>query len=168
MKIAILGYSGAGKSTLAKKIATKYDIPLLHLDMINFSENWKERETNDVKEKLENFMDENESWVIDGNYSKLEQERRVKEADKIIFLDFPRWICLKRAYHRYKENKNRVREDVANGCVEKFDFVFVKWILIDGRDKKHKQRYNEICEKYKDKVIICRTEKEVLDLVKNI
>ncbi len=168
MKIAILGYSGAGKSTLAKKIATKYDIPLLHLDMINFSENWKERETNDVKEKLENFMDENESWVIDGNYSKLEQERRVKEADKIIFLDFSRWICLKRAYHRYKENKNRVREDVANGCVEKFDFAFVKWILIDGRDKKHRQRYNEICEKYKEKVVICRTEKEVLELVKNI
>lgn len=33
-------------------------------------------------------MDRNASWVIDGNYRKLEYERRLQEADRIIFMDF--------------------------------------------------------------------------------
>ena len=128
MKIAILGYTGAGKSTLARKIGEKYDIPVLHLDKVNYTKNWKIRDIHESKEIVEDFL-ENDSWVIDGNYSKLEQDRRVKEADKIIFLDFPRWECLKRAYKRYKENLGKTREDVAPGNTEKFDFIFIKWIL---------------------------------------
>ena len=160
MKIAILGYTGAGKSTLARRIGEKYDIPVLHLDKVNYTKNWKIRDIHESKEIVEDFL-ENESWVIDGNYSKLEQDRRVEEADIIIFLDFPRFECLKRAYKRYKENIGKTREDVAPGNTEKFDFIFIKWILIDGRNKEHRERYHKICEKYKDKVVICRNEKEV-------
>ena len=105
MKIAILGYTGAGKSTLARKIGEKYDIPVLHLDKVNYTKNWKIRDIHESKEIVEDFL-ENESWVIDGNYSKLEQDRRVEEADKIIFLDFPRFECLKRAHKRYT-HRNR-------------------------------------------------------------
>ena len=70
-------------------------------------------------------------------------------------------IDVLRAHKRYKENIGKTREDVAPGNTEKFDFIFIKWILIDGRNKEHRQRYHKICEKYKDKVVICRNEKEV-------
>lgn len=160
MKIAIIGYSGSGKSTLAKKLSKKYNCPLLYLDTINFESGWKERNKEEAKKLVEEFM-KNDSWVIDGNYYELYQERRLEEADKIIFMNFPRYVCFKQAFKRYLDSKNNVRESMAEGCEEKFDFEFVKWILIDGRSKKYKERYKNICSKYKDKVIICRNRNDV-------
>lgn len=50
---------------------------------------------------------------------------------------------------------------MSEGCEEKFDFEFAKWVLIDGRSKKYKERYENICNKYKDKVIVCRNRDDV-------
>ena len=36
MKIAIIGYSGSGKSTLARKLSDFYNVPILHLDTVEF------------------------------------------------------------------------------------------------------------------------------------
>ena len=44
---------------------------------------------------------ERESWVIDGNYAGLLQERRMEEADRIVFLDVCRGRCLLQALGRY-------------------------------------------------------------------
>lgn len=52
-------------------------------------------------------MDRNASWVIDGNYRKLEYERRLQEADRIIFMDFNRFSCLFRAYRRYLDHEGK-------------------------------------------------------------
>ncbi|APF24847.1 DNA topology modulation protein [Clostridium butyricum] len=163
MKIAIIGYSGSGKSTLAKKLSERFKIPVLYLDTINFESHWKERDREEAKAMVKDFMN-NESWVIDGNYKDFHQERRMKEADKIIFMNFPRRKCFKQAYSRYLNFKNKVRESIAEGCEEKFDLEFIKWILFTGRSKKYKQRYLEICNKYKGKVIICKNLKEVKKL----
>ena len=56
MKIAILGYTGAGKSTLARRIGEKYDIPVLHLDKVNYTKNWKIRDIHESKEIVEDFL----------------------------------------------------------------------------------------------------------------
>lgn len=44
----------------------------------------------------EAFLDENQDtgWIIDGNYAKFCQERRLEEADLIVFMDYTRRICL--------------------------------------------------------------------------
>lgn len=164
MKIAILGYTGAGKSTLARKIGEKYNVPVLHLDKVNYNKNWKASE---AKEIVDDFL-ENDAWVIDGNYSKSEQDRRFKEADKIIFLDFPRSVCFHRAYKKYCENKENKRKDVANVYEEKFDFEIIKWILFEGRNKEHKQKFKNICDTYSQKVVICKNTKEVEEVLKSI
>ena len=160
MKIAIIGYSGSGKSTFAKKISEKYNYPLLYLDTVNFEANWKERNKEEAKRIVEEFM-KNDSWIIDVNYFDFYQDRSMKEADKIIFMNFPRHVCFKQAYKRYLNSKKKVRESMSEGCEEKFDFEFAKWILIDGRSKKYKERYENICNKYKDKVIVCRNRDDV-------
>ena len=72
MKITVMGFSGSGKSTLAKQLSEFYDIPLLYLDCVNFEENWVERDREECKKMVYDFM-QNESWVIDGNYSKIYQ-----------------------------------------------------------------------------------------------
>lgn len=167
MKIAIIGYSGSGKSTLAKKLSEKYKCPLLYLDTVNFEKNWIERNREEGKKIVYNFM-KNESWIIDGNYHTFYHERRMEEADKIIFMNFPRWVCFKQAYKRYLKFRNRTRESMSEGCNEKFDFEFILWILFKGRSTKYKERYQKICTKYKDKVIICKNridvERDVLNL----
>jgi adenylate kinase family enzyme len=132
MKIAIIGYSGSGKSTLAKKLSQRYNCPILYLDTVNFEQNWVERDREVPKSMVAAFM-ENESWVIDGNYIEFYQERRLEEADKIIFMDFPIFTCFFQAYRRKVKARNTTRDSMADGCIEKFDLEFARWIIRDGR-----------------------------------
>ena len=94
VKIAVIGYSGAGKSTLAKKLGKLFRCPVLHLDRIQFEPGWKERDRETARRMAEDFLDKNENrgWIIDGNYTGFSQERRLREADLIIFMNYPRWI----------------------------------------------------------------------------
>ena len=89
MKIAVLGYCGAGKSTLARTLGARYGIPVLHFDTIQFTPGWQERDRDEAHRMVHDFM-ENPEWVIEGNYTKFEFERRLEEADKVIMVDLPR------------------------------------------------------------------------------
>lgn len=162
MKIQIIGYSGSGKSTLSRKLSEKYNLPCLHIDTIQFLPNWKER---DLKEKeiiVKNFLDNNQDgWIIDGNYSKLSYDRRMNEADLIIQLLFGRINCLLRCYKRFKKYSNSSRPDMAEGCAEKFDKTFVKWILWGGRKKNIRDRYKRVRTLYSEKVIVIKNQKQL-------
>lgn len=160
MKIAIIGYSGSGKSTLAKKLSEIYNCPLLYLDTIQFEANWKIRDIDEGRLMVGEFL-KNDSWIIDGNYREFLQEKRLQDADKIIFMNFPRHICFPQAFKRYLHYKNKTRESMADGCNEKFDLEFIKWLLFEGRKKSIKNHYNEICKCYKDKITIFRNNKDV-------
>lgn len=161
MKIAIIGYSGSGKSTLALKLAEKFNIPILHFDTVQFLPNWDVRDDQEKIQITKDFLDNHTSWIIDGNYSKLFYDRRMAEADIIIFLTFNRFSCLCRAYRRYLKYKNTTRPDMAEGCNEKFDLAFVKWILWEGRSKKVKERYQNVINDYKSKVIILKNQHQL-------
>lgn len=161
MKIAVIGYSGAGKSTLAKHLSKKLGIPLLYLDTIRFKPNWTERETEECIEIVADWMDERDSWVIDGNYRSILQQRRFDEADYIVFLDFPMLTCLKRVKQRYKKYKGMSRESMTIGCEEKLDKDFLKWVTRDCRNRYAKAAYKRTANRYPDKFIRCRSDKEV-------
>ncbi len=106
------------------------------------------------------FLDNNESWVIDGNYSKVEDVRRLTEADSIILLELNRFVCLHRILKRWWMYRGQTRPDMAEGCLEKVDWEFVRWVLHDGRSKKKKAYYDSIEEQYPKKVIRIRTRKQ--------
>lgn len=160
MKISILGYSGSGKSTLARIFSKYYDLPVLYLDTVHFMPNWVERDREEGRNITSEFM-KNNSWVIDGNYTSFLQKERLEQADKIILLLFPRRICLYRALKRYFMNRNKTREDVAEGCIEKIDLEFIWWILYNGRTKDKRNHYKNIENQYKDKVIVLKKHKDV-------
>lgn len=161
MKIAIIGYSGSGKSTLAQRLGKKYNANVLHLDTVHWLPGWQERNVQEEKEIVEDFLDSNLSWVIDGNYGKVLYDRRMQEADKIIFMNFNRFACLYRAFKRYFRYKGKSRASMTEGCSEKIDLEFVLWILYKGRDKKHKQRYNSVLEKYPYKTVVIRNQRQL-------
>ena len=166
MKIAIIGYSGSGKSTLARKLAEFYQIPVLHFDRVQFRPNWEIRPQPSKEIMTKTFLDLHKDWVIDGNYSKLSFERRMEEADVIILLLFNRISCLYRVTRRYLKYKNTTRSDMADGCQEKLDREFVKWILRDGRSKTARQRYQNVVSQYPEKTIVLKNQRQ-LDNVQN-
>lgn len=161
MKIAIIGHSGSGKSTLAAFLGEKYSVPVLHVDRIHFLPGWVERETEDELGLMRAFLDDNteRGWVVDGNYRKLEYERRMEEADLIIYMNFNRWACFARAFKRSVRYRNRSRESIAPGCPEKFDRAFRRWILHDGRTREKLARYDAVAEKYREKTVVIRDQR---------
>jgi len=168
MKIAILGYSGSGKSTLARQLGDYYKAPALFLDTVQFLPNWVERNPDEGCSIVLSFMQQNESWVIDGNYNKFLQKERLEQADKIILLNFPRRICLYRALKRYFNNKNKTRESMATGCIEKMDWEFIWWILHEGRTKSIRAHYRQIASLYEDKFLVLKKQKQVDTYLKQI
>jgi adenylate kinase family enzyme len=168
MKITIIGYSSSGKSTLAAKLGNIYNCPVLYLDRVHFKENWIERDDETAKAMVKEFMDHNDNWVIDGNYTNLLREQRLKEADMIIFMCFSRLDCLRQAIDRYKTYKGKTRESMADNCSEKLDIEFIKWILLDGRTKEKKEQYAETIRKYNQKIVILRNKKETASFLEKI
>ena len=169
MKISIIGYSASGKSTFAKNIGDILNIPVLHLDKVNFLPNWEERKVEESEKIVLNFIEENNNkFVIDGNYSKFAYDLRMKISDKIIFFDFDRFTCLFQAFQRYNKYKGKVRESMSEGCCEKLDWEFIKWVLFDGRTEERINKYNRVIEQYKDKTIIVKNRKEADDLLEKI
>jgi len=166
MKIAIIGYSGSGKSTLARNLAEYYHIPVLHFDRVQFRPNWEIRPQPSKEIMTKTFLDLHKDWIIDGNYSKLSFERRMEEADVIILLLFNRISCLHRVTRRYLKYKDSTRSDMADGCKEKLDWEFVKWILRDGRSKTARQRYQNVVSQYPEKTIVLKNQRQ-LDHVQN-
>ena len=168
MKIVILGYSGSGKSTLARNLSEKYNIPVLHFDTVQFLPNWEIRVQEEKERMTKDFLDANDAWVIDGNYSKLSYQRRMEEADVIILLLFNKISCLYRVTRRYLKYKDSTRPDMAEGCNEKLDWEFIKWILRDGRTEESRQRYQGVLARYPEKTILIKNQRQLDDVQKRI
>ena len=123
MKIMIIGCCGAGKSTFARQLHQKTGIKLIHLDQEYFYPNWEEPTKEDWKNTMHQLINK-PSWIIDGNYGGT-MEIRLNAADKIIYLDRSRWLCLYRVIKRIILNYGKTRPDSAEGCNERFNWEFL-------------------------------------------
>lgn len=168
MKIAVIGYSGSGKSTLAHKLGELYGLPVLHLDSVHFLPDWQERSPEDEQRIVNDFLAGHDAWVIDGNYSKLSFERRMKEADMIIMMLFRRLDCLWRVSKRFRRYQNTTRPDMAEGCSEKLDREFVAWILWEGRKKTDRKRFDDLKKKYPEKVVVLKNQRQLDEFQGNL
>lgn len=165
-KIIILGCAGCGKSTLAAKLSEKLQIPLLHLDTIYWKANWQEEDKEIFENKQIEFL-KNDSWIIDGNYRDT-LEMRLKDADTVLYLDYPRRVAIYGIYKRYFEYRKKTRTSIAAGCKEKIDRSFFKWVW---RFKKHaKPKIIEILNGYKDNcnIYFFKNRKELNNFLNNL
>ena len=151
MKIAVLGFSGSGKSTLARTLGELTGAPVLHLDTVQFLPNWEVRDAEEKQRLVQDFLDSNVSWVIDGNYRKLSYERRLEEADQIWILLFDRITRLSRVCRRYRRYRGKSRPDMAEGCSEKLDGEFLRWVLWKGCTPEMDQLMRDVVRRYPEK-----------------
>ena len=125
-RIAIVGPGGAGKSTLARRLGERLGLPVIHLDMEHWRPGWVETPVEEWERKVRELAGR-ERWIIDGNYGGT-MEIRMAAADTIVFLDFPRWLCLWRVLARQVRYRGRTRPDMTEGCPERLSPEFVRWI----------------------------------------
>jgi adenylate kinase family enzyme len=130
-RVLIVGNSGAGKSTLARRLGEKLGLPVVHLDVLFWKPGWVESEDGEFHARIEAFQ-RGEAWISDGNFGG-SWHLRMPAADTIIWLDLPVWLCLLRAIWRVFEYRDESRPDMAEGCREKIDLAFYRFILSYNR-----------------------------------
>lgn len=168
MKISILGHSGSGKSTLSRFLGEKYGAAVLHFDAIHWLPGWKENTPEEKLRITREFLDSHSEWVIDGTYSKYFLERRLDESDEIILMLFNRFSCLYRVIKRRIAYSGRTRPDMGEGCPEKIDWDFVKWVLWEGRGRRHMERFKKIAAEYPEKVTVIKNQRQLDRYMKRV
>jgi len=139
-RIAIIGFSGGGKSTLAMRLGELLGIEPTHMDAIHWLHGWRENTVENEIKALAPVL-ERDRWIIDGNYSRVLYKERLDLADTVIFVDVNRFGCFLSAWRRSRIYRGRTRPDMGEGCQEKLDGEFIKWILIDSRRKRKRWLY---------------------------
>ncbi len=125
-RILVLGSAGSGKSTLTKRIGHILMLPVIHLDKYYWNPNWEETPADEWKEKVARLTTK-DKWVMDGGYYST-LEMRVKRADSIIFIDFPRRVSYLRIFLRFLRYRGETRPSMTERCPERLDWEFLKWI----------------------------------------
>jgi len=162
-KIVIIGSGGSGKSTLAKNLGTILNLPVYHLDYYYWKPDWVPTE----EYEWDNFVEmlaKKDEWIIDGNYRRT-MDVRLREADTIIFLDYPTHLSLYRAVKRRVQYNGRTRPDMGYGCTERIDYQFLKWIWNFRRENRPEilEKLNEL--KNKKQIYIFTSPNQVNDFI---
>ncbi|GAB1581435.1 DNA topology modulation protein FlaR [Phyllobacterium phragmitis] len=125
-RVMIIGGAGSGKSTLARQIGEKTGLPVIHIDPMYWKAGWVQRPREETA-ALALQAAQGEEWVFEGNNTAT-MPSRLARADTLIFLDIGTMIRLWRVVLRVLRHHGRTRPDMAEGCPERFDWDFIKWV----------------------------------------
>ncbi|MEK4198612.1 topology modulation protein [Cytobacillus sp. FSL K6-0265] len=162
-KIMVIGISaGVGKSTFARKLGEKLQINVHHLDTLYWLPNWQ-ASSEERFIHLQQDIAKQPVWIIEGNYTGT-FSIRTAEADTIIYLELLLLTCLYRIVKRRIQFHKKSRPDMTNGCQEKIDWAFIKFVVSTyyRRKKKMYERFRTLKkEKPELKVVILRNNGEM-------
>ena len=164
-RIVIIGCPGSGKSTLARALGEKLNLTVVHLDRLWWTTGWKNVSMEEFDARLEKAL-ALDSWIIDGNYSRT-MDARLAKCDTIIWLDFDRWSCLWGMFQRVVLNHGKVRPDMAEGCPERFDWEFFKYIWNFNKNNRVLNR-TRIAKTKHAKAVVLKKRKEIQSFLESI
>ena len=150
-RVMIIGCGGAGKSTLSRQLGAITGLPVVHLDQIWWSPgNWQHLSREEFDHQLSAELAK-DRWILDGNFNRT-MKLRLDRCDTVIYLDYPRLVCLKNWLFRVLKNRGKARADMAEGCIEWFDPEMAGWIW--NFNRKNRKRYYELLANQTDKNVI--------------
>jgi len=161
-RVLIIGISGTGKTWLAKKLSDFFKIPVTHYDELAWRKNWKEEEQKIVEQKLKKIITQDE-WIIEG-FIHPAAKIKLQLADTIIYLDYPGWLAAWGGLARWWKHRGKTRPEMAEGCVEKFDWKYLKVMWRRGE----RPEIEEAITGFENKIILLKTRKETEKFVANL
>ena len=135
-RVVIIGCGGSGKSTLARAMGEKTGLPVVHLDKLFWKPGWVEMPKDEFDAILRREIAKDQ-WIMDGNFNRTIAERLAR-CDTVVYLDFSRVACLLGVLKRVLTTYGTVRPDMGEGCPERIDFEFLKWVWNYNRDKRER------------------------------
>lgn len=162
-KISIVGGSGSGKSTLSTILSKYLNLPAIHLDGINFKENWTKID-NKKRDEIILSKTSNDKWIIDGNYSNTIKSR-FNSSDLIIWLDYSTFCQLKGIIKRYIKGRKKQRPEIP-GCVERLNLKFLNYVLTYNKKKRH-IIIDNLKDIPKEKILIFKKQKDLNNWLKD-
>lgn len=167
-RILVVGVSaGTGKSTFARALGEKLSFSVTYLDGLYFEAGWKEV-SSEVFQQRQADVISNSTWIIEGNYSNTLSVRD-ERADTIIYLELPLSLCLYRVLKRRVRFHRQTRPELGEGCPERLNFEFLKYIVITY--KKRKLSMSNKMQQYQDsgkKVFLLQSRQQIDGFLKNL
>ncbi len=156
-RISIIGSSGSGKTTLSNILSKELNLPVLHIDGLNYSPNWV---VNDPVERDRQIIAKaaEEKWIIDGTYSKTLKER-FERADLIIWLNYSTLGHLRGVIKRFLKSPNQEKPEIP-GCEEQLNLSFLKFVLLQNK-KKRPIIMENLKDIPQDKILIFKKQKDL-------
>jgi adenylate kinase family enzyme len=127
VRVNVKGISGSGKTTFGRQLAERLGVPYVELDALNHLPNWTEASAEELSRLVAEFMaGATDGWVIDGNYESKLGRLVLDSADRIVWLDPPLHLVLRRLWRR---TVSRIRDDVElwSGNRESWRGAFFGW-----------------------------------------
>ena len=126
-RMLVIGCSGSGKSTFSRAVAEKLGLRYISMDREFFwLPGWKLRNRPQIRTMIADAV-AGERWVMDGT-SPGTLDLRLPRADLVIWLRMPRILSLWRVVMRRIRYSGRSRPEMAEGCPEKIDMEFLRYI----------------------------------------
>lgn len=135
-RILIIGSNGAGKSTFSFRLAEKTGLPLTHIDQIYWRGAWDVTPEDEFDRRVQTEA-QKPRWIIEGNNLR-SLPRRLDRADTVFCFEFPPPLCVLNILRREWTYRGRVRPDMPDQCVSRWDVNFLESVWTFSR-KNHRR-----------------------------
>src|SRR3954467_8381808 len=109
-RVVVTGLAGSGKSTFALALATRTDLPVIHLDLSFWKPGWVAPSEAEWRAKQRDVL-AGDAGIAGGNYHET-LDLRLERGDTVVVLDMPWWRCSGRAFLR----GFRMPDELPAGC----------------------------------------------------
>jgi adenylate kinase family enzyme len=137
-RVLVMGSSGSGKSTFARRLSEITGLPFVSLDALYWKPGWVASDNTEFEQRVAEVA-RRPQWVMDGNYTGSGAgELRRQVSDTVIWFDLPRSSCMFGIMKRIAGSYGKVRPEMAEGCREKIDFEFFRYVWTYRRQQRPK------------------------------
>jgi adenylate kinase family enzyme len=126
-RVLVMGSSGSGKSTFAMRLSEITGIPFVSLDALFWKPGWVESDRAEFRERVTEAARQ-PRWIMDGNFTSHLVQLRRDASDTVIGFDLPRRTCMSGIVKRVARSYGRVRPEMGEGCPERIDFKFLRYV----------------------------------------